>query len=1177
MEDSIEHQQDLFEATLFINGLRKARRGVVLVESEDRSTTAWLITDNLVVVPSFFLENQPTLTYRCYHQPDGPQPIEAQLVASVSAGQLAGLLRINRPIRDSALALATDQLRLGDAIIALQHPERRRISFSIGDLVGSEENELEYTAATTPDSAGSPLLNAYWAVVGMHEGKRLQPHTVNRGVTIPAILQSLHNSPAWEEIMEFHRLVDLTRLTDPVVEESAPAPEATLLRATLRWQFAPAQFTPDEQRLLKPLVLRSAAPHWSLSAEERRRALAAASSWNQLREARGTDTSEHPGQQAIDYLLQGPPYRLGDVAESVLPYLLQVVRWFEAFSSNVPSPQDINLTLERRRIRSRLQSLAGPSFRGREVELRHLADWYAAEAAGPLVLTGLGGVGKSALLARFVIELPDETLLLWLDFDRPDLAPDNAVSMLTLLTQQLQLQRPSFPDFQPDLHEWQPAADRFARELAIGLQPTERPLLVLDGFEVAQYAASYNEVWKLLEVLLGAAPRLRVIISGRTEVLRLNLLQRPAQLLSLRAMNPADVLAWLLEYGIRSTELQQQVLRVTQGIPLLLRLILPLLTQEDGTLVALPDDLPAQLMQGVLYQRILHRLADHVLLPLVQDALVLRVVTEELLAEVLGDRLPDGLSASEGFRRLSRELSIVSEESGATGYALIPETPVLYVRPDVRRVVLWLLEAQDPSRVRILHQRATRWYRQRSATIPAYAAEAIYHSLLAGDLVEAGQLWQNRHARLLQVALPDFESIVGSLPDREPARQWLQKRIDRALQPEASRPDREEQLLTDISRMIARGDTTLAYRYLRSHSAIQPSTSTSSPLILMEAWLVSRNDLTQGRKLLGSLSAVGTPAERDQALLGAYLASQANLPNEAQRLLALLNAAPQVWNKVPYASLARLAVRAAQLRLATDIPAESQLTQQLTSIGMRRLHRSELTPADVVLPSLVWRLQEDFIQESSVRYSHLPTSSKGVWKVVPPAPATPHPIKSNETVTYLRNLGKWRRQAGEVWMFSVIEWQQLFTTDSFQQPLATAIISTLTAFRGQTFNCTAWQQEFRSIDRLVHYYVKRLSALPASQRPIRQAASALAVLQNELAYFRQANVNFGWLQRMSNISPSEVPYSRSSEQFLPELQQFAARYPDQPEFTAIILYLLGPDPLEILCRLALELPAHLAL
>ena len=65
------------------------------------------------------------------------------------------------------------------------------------------------------------------------------------------------------------------------------------------------------------------------------------------------------------------------------------------------------------------------------------------------MVSGIGGVGKSSLVARFALSLPADTLFLWLDFDRADLAPDDALSVMTLLNQQASVQLADFKG--PDL------------------------------------------------------------------------------------------------------------------------------------------------------------------------------------------------------------------------------------------------------------------------------------------------------------------------------------------------------------------------------------------------------------------------------------------------------------------------------------------------------------------------------------------------------------------------------------------------------------------------------------------------------------------------------------------------------------------------------------------------------
>ena len=117
-------------------------------------------------------------------------------------------------------------------------------------------------------------------------------------------------------------------------------------------------------------------------------------------------------------------------------------------------------------MRSRLLGIAGPDFRGRAEELGRLREWYKDQRAGPMVISGIGGVGKSALIARFATSLPANTLLLWLDFDRADLAPDDAVSVLGLLADQVTVQVEGFTAARWTLHHGRTGADRFGAMLA---------------------------------------------------------------------------------------------------------------------------------------------------------------------------------------------------------------------------------------------------------------------------------------------------------------------------------------------------------------------------------------------------------------------------------------------------------------------------------------------------------------------------------------------------------------------------------------------------------------------------------------------------------------------------------------------------------------------------------------
>ena len=378
--------------------------------------------------------------------------------------------------------------------------------------------------------------------------------------------------------------------------------------------------------------------------------------------------------------------------EADLPYWLQATRWFADVTLSLPTPAEVNRALEKRRVRGRFASIAGAGFRGRARELAQLQRWYADNRAGPIVITGIGGVGKSALVAQFALSLPTDTLLLWLDFDRADLAPDDAISVLTLLYNQsaVQLDGISIPTLEAS--SWKKYAEAFGEILsgAVGSDPV--PLMVLDGFEVAQHVKQHQEIWGLLELILKKAPALRVLVSGRAPVKGLKLNRRLARQMNLTGMTRKDARAWLREHGIKKEKVLESVLDIAHGVPLVLKLAVRWV-ETGGDVNELPEELPEELVQGFLYQRILDRVIDPLLKPVVRDALVLRYLTEEMLPEIFGDSIPKELETPEVYARLQLEMGIVGTADAnppTLSMTLSKKPGVLAIRPEVRSATLKL-------------------------------------------------------------------------------------------------------------------------------------------------------------------------------------------------------------------------------------------------------------------------------------------------------------------------------------------------------------------------------------------------------------------------------------------------------------------------------------------------------
>ena len=645
----------IYDLARFIEGLAEAGRGVVRITvDQDAVASGWLITPTLVATCDFIAEEiveeataeqASRADFLCDNNGDVQQAVPGRVVHAPSEkkrGRLPALIRLERPIP------GTEPFRLdlaavppGSRLTVVHHPrglESTKLSF--GMARDRKEDFLNHTADTEPGSSGGAVLRMpSWGVVAMHVGGTVR-QGYNFALPLPAILDGLRASADWPEIAERHELADVaavrqaTAAAEPTLPAAPPA-AAALVAAAMRWSLDPAELTNEERESLRPLVIDPEAPRWSLPVPQRQTLLRGAGSLAELRALRRARPATEPGHEIIDRILDGPPFDLEQGPLDALPRWLQAVRWFDGVVPELPSAAQVHRTMERRRVREQLASIAGPGFRGRTEDLATLNAWFTGPRPGPMAISGIGGVGKSALVARFAELLPAAIPLFWLDFDRVDLAPDDAVSLMTALGTQAAVQLDGFTAPEVDAASWAPGVSRFG--MALTAAAPGPALLVLDGFEIAQHVARHQEIWPVLTMLLDSAPQLRLLVSGRAPVSSLQLGHRRATNLHLTGLDPVVAADWLADGGVVDPAVRDRVVTASRGIPLVLKLAMRLL-DAGGTV----DDLPGVMVEGYLYHRILDRVVDEDLRPIARDVLQLRVLTAEMLAAVLPDRIPLG-------------------------------------------------------------------------------------------------------------------------------------------------------------------------------------------------------------------------------------------------------------------------------------------------------------------------------------------------------------------------------------------------------------------------------------------------------------------------------------------------------------------------------------------------------
>jgi hypothetical protein len=486
---------------------------------------------------------------------------------------------------------------------------------------------------------------------------------------------------------------------------------------------------------------------------------------------------DDPVQRALEAYLLGPAPPLDRQTLPQLAAAYQVIDWLRAAGfEHLPERAEISQRVDWLALLQPFEHLAGDHFRGRAAELDRLRAYAGVMPPGsalsrltlaastetriPLLVYGPGGVGKSTLLARFILEharaqRQDRFPFAYLDFDRPDVAAEEPLTLLVEAVRQLGIAYPrarescdrirrGWLDLISQRHA-SPAAglarqqtgsarvDAAAiqdfRSLIGSLGAQDRPLLlVLDTFEEVQYRSrSYvAAIWRLLDGLWQAVPRLRVVIAGRGEVP-----EHETDPLHLSGLDEEAAIGYLQARGVADPALARALAKQVGGSPLSLKLASELV-QREGVDAGGQLDIATReffflriddaIIQRQLYRRILGHIHDEDVRRLAHPGLVLRRITPALILEVLAAPCALAISslaeAAELFAKLRREVSLVTvDPDGALRH-----------RQDVRMLMLRLLQADEAEKTRSIHARAVAFY-ERQPAAPIERAEEIYHRL----------------------------------------------------------------------------------------------------------------------------------------------------------------------------------------------------------------------------------------------------------------------------------------------------------------------------------------------------------------------------------------------------------------------------------------------------------------
>lgn len=630
------------------------------------------------------------------------------------------------------------------------------------------------------------------------------------------------------------------------------------------------------------------------------------------------------------------------------------------FLDSTLTPVDLNRVatiLEAREKIEPLRKLVGTHFRGRGEQLALLRSpsGYGPEDRRILALSGVGGVGKSALLGCHLLELlraVPQPPWVYLDFDRSEVDPGDTRKLIELIARNLgllyvgleqsvafyALESASAGDAFLDRTDLPVAAGADTEDLLAALrQRVEEQagngslLVVFDTFEQVMVrgatvvAAFTGFVTKLLEAL----PQARVIISGRGEIA----LPLDMHKVHLEDLDPASAEAVLEARGVADPALREKVIAQMGCSPLVLRIASEAiasgkLTSEDMHLFDAKSR--ALRLQGMLYTRVLGHIGDGEVERLAHPGLVVRRVTEAVIRDVLADvcKIPRA-NAAALFARLPDQVALFEPDPDTPP----GDPPALRHRQDLREAVLDLM-VSDPRwthRLRAIHERAIDHYRLLQGDVAA--AEELYHRMMLDQDEEAlDRLWSDRVGKLLARSWPE------PIPRR--AKRWLGLRLgfdhgddeeDLRLidwEVRAARDAREQLLSGDIEGALA----TMSEREERSANSplifieVEAQRAAGQPdaaLKAAERGIEAAADCPPDYRLALELLAAETadkagagPAAADHARNARALAEALSDPSSDLRALELLVRTDP--GEAPLGELERIFVESPERRLRQD-------------------------------------------------------------------------------------------------------------------------------------------------------------------------------------------------------------------------------------------------------------------
>tara|TARA_R110000744_G_scaffold114988_1_gene215061 strand:+ start:13633 stop:18060 length:4428 start_codon:yes stop_codon:yes gene_type:complete len=405
------------------------------------------------------------------------------------------------------------------------------------------------------------------------------------------------------------------------------------------------------------------------------------------------------------------------------------------------------------------------TFKGR-VENR-IRNFISFQEKPPLMIFGNGGVGKSTLISKFIVDhisykSENKIPFIYIDFDKHDFLekPHSNTPILDPLTliydglRQLSLQftehKEKFQKLRNNINqkydddenyvsssiEWKNVVSKLTEilEIALGKERLSKSpfLMVFDSFEEIEYRASETEVnnwFEFLDMISLEIPRFRPVIVGRNRLINNKLKIEPLELL---AFDLDSSVGYLKSRGVTDEKISHFLFKRFGGNPLTLELCANLIKANSEKEILFEDlkqsswlkKIDENLIQEELFKRNLAHIHDKEVRQIALLGLILRKIDPLIIQKVLAE--PSGLGKI-SIQRARRIYELLIKEK-----FLIEVRPyAVYFRTDLRTSLYGLIKLDNPESTAQIHERAADFYSDKLDN-PSELGEFAYHQIMLG-------------------------------------------------------------------------------------------------------------------------------------------------------------------------------------------------------------------------------------------------------------------------------------------------------------------------------------------------------------------------------------------------------------------------------------------------------------